>query len=350
MSYARPSLTEMIEQLVRDIESRLPGADARLGRSVLDVLARVDAGALYSLYGYIDFISRQVIPDSAEAEFLGRWCGVWGIARKSAAAATGLVGFTGAVGAVIPAGTVLGRSDGAQFALAADCTLTTGVGSGAVTASLAGLSSNTAAGATLTLVNPVAGVTSAATVGADGLTGGSDIEADDALRGRLLQRIQQPPMGGSKSDYVTWALKVPGVTRVWVYPGWQGLGTVGLTFVKDGQSPIIPGSTDVTAVQAALDLARPVTAQLTVFAPAAVPLNLSIHLSPDSTALRAAVQAQLVALIGREAVPGGTLYLSHIRQVVANAVGNGDSVISAPVADVTVTTGQITTLGTITWV
>lgn len=350
MSYARPSLSDLIEQLVRDLESRLPGADARLARSVLDVLARVDAGALYSLYGYVDFVSRQVIPDSAEAEYLERWAGVWGIARKPAAAATGKVAFTGAVGAVIPAGTVLGRSDGTQFALSADCTLITGSGSGTVTAALAGLASNTAAGATLTMVNPVAGVTSAATVGVAGLTGGSDIESDDDLRSRLLQRIQQPPMGGSKTDYVTWALKVPGVTRVWVYAGWQGLGTVGLTFVKDGQASIIPGGADVTAVQAAIDLVRPVTAAVTVFAPTAVPLNLTIHLNPDSTALRSAVQAQLAALISREAVPGGTLYLSHIRQVVANAVGNGDSVISAPAADVTVAAGQMTTLGAITWV
>ncbi|MBI4800443.1 MAG: baseplate J/gp47 family protein, partial [Desulfarculus sp.] len=87
-----------------------------------------------------------------------------------------------------------------------------------------------------------------------GLTGGADQEADAALLARLLYRIQTPPQGGAGSDYIRWALEVPGVTRAYVYPRRLGAGSVGLTVLMDDAAyGPIPSAEDVARVQAYID-------------------------------------------------------------------------------------------------
>src|SRR5262245_61945516 len=135
MPLTRPTLSELVDRAAADIEARLPGTDARLRRSVLNVLARMQAGAVHGLYGAIEFLPRQIIPAQAEPEYLERWCSVWGIPRVPAAAATGNVTFTGTNGAAIPAGTVVARSDGAEFTTTAPGVIAAGTATVAVAAS-----------------------------------------------------------------------------------------------------------------------------------------------------------------------------------------------------------------------
>lgn len=54
MPFNRPTLPQLIQRNITDIESRLPGRDARLRRSNLNVLAKVHAGAAHGLYGALD--------------------------------------------------------------------------------------------------------------------------------------------------------------------------------------------------------------------------------------------------------------------------------------------------------
>ena len=105
MPFQRPTLTDLQTQIAADIESRLPGADSQLRRSFLGVLSRAFTGSLHGLYGYLDFTSKQVFPDTAESEFLDRWAGIWGVTRKPAWPTSGTVTFTGTNGSVIPADT-----------------------------------------------------------------------------------------------------------------------------------------------------------------------------------------------------------------------------------------------------
>jgi uncharacterized phage protein gp47/JayE len=84
-------------------------------------------------------------------------------------------------------------------------------------------------------------------------------------------------------------------------------------------------------------------------APVAVPLNFTIFVTPNTADVKAAVTAELTDLLRREAVPGGTILLSHIREAISIATGETNHTISVPAADVAHTTGQIATMGTITW-
>jgi uncharacterized phage protein gp47/JayE len=348
MTFTRPSPFEIRERLASEIAVALPGADPRLRRSVEGILVRMTAIASHELHGHLDWITRQILPDTADDDVLERHASIWGITRIPAAPATGPVTFTGTPGATVPAATELRRGDDARYLLNADATIDGGgSATGTVTAVQAGAAGNTPAAAALTLLSPVVGVAPGAVVAAGGLAAGADAEADDALRARLLLRIQTPPAGGAARDYEAWALAVAGVERVWVLPLHLGLGTVGITFLTTGGA--VPGAPLVAAVQAAIDLVRPVTANVTVFAPATQAVNLTIDLSTDTVAIRAAILAELVDFFRREAQPAGTVRVSRISAAISAAAGEFSHVLSVPAADVVLPTGTIAVLGTVTW-
>lgn len=349
MGFQRPTLDQLIERTEGDIEARLPEANARLRRSLLGVLARVLAGAVHGLYGYLDWLAKQLFPDTAEREHLERWAGVWGVARRPAAAATGEVRFTGEDGRVIPAGTQLQRDDGMEYATDAEAVIAGGESVVAVTAGSAGADGNAEAGATLQLVSAIDGVEGEATVAGDGLAGGADLESDSALRARLLQRIQAPPHGGSAADYVSWALEVPGVAAAWTREAWMGLGTVGVLFTVDDEGDPIPTPEDIDRVTDHIAARRPVTAEVHVIAPTSVPLDPEIEVTPNTEAVRAAIRAEIEDLLERVRAPGVTVKVSQIHRAIALAEGIEDYTLIAPAADVTHEPQEVPVMGEIAW-
>jgi uncharacterized phage protein gp47/JayE len=346
MPFQRPSLAEIKS---RTEASRL-GLGALLRRSFLKVFARVVAGGSHLLHGHLDWASRQVLPDTADAEHLARWSSIWGVTRKTAAYAEGSVIFEGEDGVTIPAGTLIQRADGVRYATDNDVLISAGIAIAPVTAVLAGEAGNEEEGVDVAMVSPIAGVQASAEIAAGGFAGGADAESDADLRARLLLRIQQPPHGGAGFDYVAWALAVAGVTRAWVLPGWTGPGTVGLTFVMDGQvGSIFPSNDKVQEVEAYVEERRPVTADIVVFAPTAKNLNPTIQLTPNTAEVRAAVEASLDSLLRRTAVPGGTMLLSQLREAISIAAGESNNVLVSPVADVVSAPHELLVRGTVIW-
>ncbi len=354
MPWRRPTLSELTEQVATGFETELPGLDAHRPQAVAGVLSKVLGQGLNTIHAFAGFVARQVFPDTAEAEFLDRWARFWGVTRGGATPAQGLVLLTGQPAAAIPAGAILRSASGAEFAVSVGGALD-GMGRAtiAVTARVAGEASNIDPGAALTLVSPLAGVTTQAAVDALGVSGGSDAEDDASLLRRLLLRVQRPPHGGAAFDYVGWALDraahgVP-VTRAWVFPQGQGFSTVVLRFVCDGRPSILPTAAELAAVQAYVETQRPVTAEVFVLAPVALPVNFTITLNPNSIAVQTAVRIELEDLFAREAEPGGVLLISHIREAVSIAAGESDHVVVAPSANIAATPGQIPILGALTW-
>lgn len=353
MPFSRPGLSDLIQRNQADINSRLPGADAALRRTFVGVIGRVLSAVAHALYGYINWSSQQFLPDTADAEALDRMASLW--LRQSRLAAVVAVGFadlSGIDGSVIPAGTLLQRGDGVEYATTVEATIAAGVAAVAVAAVVAGADGNAVAGVGLTLVSPIAGVQSKATVAVGGLTGGADVESDDSLRARIITRMRQQPHGGSKLDYEQWAAEAhPDVTRVWVYP--QELAANGVTvriMTDDATANGIPDQTVIDVVQAYIDDVRPTTADPVVVAPIAVPLDVTISgLSPDTSVVRAAIEAELADLVRRDAEPGGVVLISRIREAISIAAGESDHVLVTPVADVAHSTGEIAVPGVITW-
>ncbi|WP_350649535.1 baseplate J/gp47 family protein [Pseudomonas sp. HY13-MNA-CIBAN-0226] len=349
MPFARPTLTELIERVITDISSRVTGVDsAVLRRSLLGIIGQSEAGAVHLLYGFLDWIAKQSIIDTAEKEYLERWAAIWKITRKTAGFAGGQAAFLGTIGSTILDGTIVQRQDGIQYKVLGDGVFGASPLAVPVLALEAGEAGNFDAGLPIFLLSPIAGVQSTGS-SATKIEGGVDTESDQRLLARLLARIQQPPHGGADFDYVMWALEVSGVTRAWVYPRQMGAGTVTVLFVCDDLPDIIPTPAKVAEVQAYINARRPVTAEVFVAAPIPDPLNMTIKLLPNTAAVRAAVTAEVADLIVRDSRPGAPTLISRLRESVSLAAGEADNAIVTPTADVPHATGHMATIGTLTF-
>lgn len=217
MPFVRPTRSELIALARTELETRLPGTDARLRRSVLDAIARVIAGAAHGFYGFLEFVGRQAFAHSAEGEFLRQWGALYGVQELAATFAQGIVEFTGTEFATIPLGTALRRADAREFITLAEGTVSGGIAQVSVISVEPGLDANTEAGVTLTLLSSLPGISADAEVIGDGITGGTDLESEESLRARIVARIRRPPGGGTVADYIARAKEYAGVTDVHVF-------------------------------------------------------------------------------------------------------------------------------------
>ncbi len=344
MPFETPSLPTLISRAQADL-----GSNA-LRHSDSQVLARAQAGTAFGLYGYLNWIIEQILPDTADEETLERIASLrLQQPRKAAEPAQGTVSFQAAAGAVLDVDTVLQAQDGRPYKVTAGVTTTAGVNQAAVEAVDAGTLGDAETGLTLSLVQPVEGIGGTFTVLAPGLTGGTAQESVESLRARVIRSYRVTPHGGNKDDYATWALECAGVTRAWCVRNYMGPGTVGVFFMRDDDDDPAPGAGEVAEVQAYIEERRPVTAEVYVLAPVIVPVVYQIRLDPDTSSVRAAVEAQLTDLHNREAGLGETLLVSHMREAISGSRGEWDHELVSPAADLAPTANQLLTYGGCVW-
>lgn len=361
MGFSRPALSELIDRALADIDARIEGADALMRRAVLRVLGMVHALAVHGLYGHQAYLARQILVDQADGEHLVRHASLWSTARLTGSAASGPVVCTGSEGAEISAGALALRGDGVEYAVQSTEVISGGEATVTFESTEVAADANAVAGVVLTFVSPAAGVDATATVDTGGLIGGSDPELDESLRARTQARIRNPPRGGHESDFVAWALEVAGTTRAWAFGRLPDIGQVTVLFVQDADPvSILPDAGELTAMETHLNghahpetgqtVGRNATVEMIVAAPTLTPQAYTIAVTPDTAAVRAAVEAELDDLHLREAAPGGTLYLSRIREAVSRAAGEFNNVVSVPSADVVAGAMVLLIRGTVTFV
>lgn len=352
MTFKRDTLQQIIDRTISDFELALPNGDVRIKGSTTFATALMHSKGTHGVLGYLDYLSRQILPTTADEEYLVGHGNMRDVPRKPAAKAKGSIQFTGSNGSTIPITTILQRSDGEQFSTDDQVTISAGVATVNVTALLGGLSGNTLSGDKLSLVSSISGVDAEATVQTGDIAGGSDIEEIEDWRMRILRRWRNPVLYGKTEDYVEWALEVPGVTRAWCFPKRSGPSTVGLTFVIDDgtvSSSIIPNSAKVAEVQAYIESVQPADPAVSVYAPAAVLLAPTIALTPNTSSVQATVQSELEDLLLRQGAPSSTLFLSEINEAISVAPGETDHVLSIIVANQIYDDAQIPVMGAITW-
>jgi uncharacterized phage protein gp47/JayE len=331
MPWQTPALKDVRTQVRDLIRGQLPGADANVPNSVLRVLSDNQGALCHLTLQYLDWLALQLMPDTAETEWLDRFAYIWLVnadgstGRKMATPAKGTATFFGQPsGTIIPQSTILAYANILQFETTAQITAADNGAPAPITALDPGSLGNLLPGTQLALVSSVAGVTNTATVVS--LQGGTDQETDDELRARVLERIRNPPMGGDAEDYVNWALRVPGVTRAWSYPLEMGIGTVTVRFMMDdlrADNGGFPLPIDIDAVDAYLETVRPVAVKdFFVVAPIPFPVDLHFaYLDSDDAATRAAITSSLLVTFFERAAPGLKWYRSWTDEGVAAAAG-----------------------------
>lgn len=361
MPWSTPTLRD-VRSMVRDnVRGSLPGADATVPNSVLRVLSDNQGALCHLTLQYLDWLALQLLPDTAETEWLDRHGDIWLVnadgstGRKVATNATGVAEFLGtAAGVTVPVGTLVtaygGRGD---YETIVEFVAHDVPSPGPIRAIDPGKAGNLLQGATLAVGNAlVAGLSSQATVVT--LEGGTDEETDDQLRVRVLHRIQQPPQGGAAHDYVQWALAVPGVTRAWCTPNEMGIGTVTVRFMMDdlrSENDGFPLGTDCAAVAAYIDTVRPVAVKdFWVVAPIKQRVDVAIdHLMPDTESIRAAIQQSLKAMLFHYAAPGQTIYAAWKSSAIIQTAGVVSFYLRNNVDDVMESPGHMAVLGDIAY-
>ena len=343
MPWSTPSLRE-VRTMVRDsVNASLPGADANVPNSVLRVMADTEGALCHLTLQYIDWLSLQLLPDTAEAEWLDRHGTMWLVnsdgstGRKLATLSSGTATFSGLVpGSIIPTGTQLETAarmpdgvdslyDVVTFETLADITTSTLTDvTGPIRALDPGTQGNLPPGTGMEFRTPVDGVSQTAAIVTVG--GGTDAETDNQLRARILKRIRNPPMGGDKNDYEQWALAVPGVTRAWCAPNEMGIGTVTVRFMMDDLRAAtggFPNADDIATVTAYLDTVRPVAVKdRFVVAPIPCPASFTISgLVKDSSSTRQAIIDSVSAMITDRAAPGETMWSAWVADAILEAPG-----------------------------
>ncbi len=360
MPFKRPTLPELDERIRSDITGavRMKGAATRaasvLRRSVVAIKSRVYAGACHLLYGYLDNLAKQRFVHSMDDEFLDAEGGMYGMERKGEDVARGKIAVTGAEGALVLLDRIYQHESGAQYKVVANNPVVDGSAVITLEAIAPGTAGNLLPGETMRPVQPVVGINDEAVVLEPGLTGGIGVESDDYWRERILRRKRQPPHGGAKHDYVAWALEVPGVTRAWSLPLWLGMGTVGVMIMRDNDLNPFPDEEHCRIVFAHIFKKRPVTADVHVFAPVPLRIDVAVKLSPNTDAAQRAVEDELSDLLFREGKPeevdaetGSKLYVSRISEAISSAVGEHHHYLIDPVNDIHVPANAVPYLGSV---
>lgn len=365
-----PSLSDLLQRARQGFRTYLPGSDAWIWPNNIYASAKVIAGMAFEVFGFADYISKMIfVSTSPDIETLRLHGTEYGLPQLPAAPASGKVTLTADGAITVATGAAFQRGDGITYLVTAGGVLVSaGTIEVPVTSSVDGATGNAVAGTPLSIVDGVTGPGNAtAAVGSGDIVEGADVEGIESYRARLLFRKRNPPHGGAASDYVIWARQVSGVSRVFVERLWAGGGTVRVFVFMDGIFPDgIPSSTAVLRVQEYIETVMPAGALLTVAAPVAHPINITIdNLVPDTPATREAIKDELREtflrlgrVAGSDTVHGGMPFLasptefslSWIYQAIANATGVTSFDLVAPASDTTLAIGETATLGTVAFV
>lgn len=347
MAFTPPDYEAIKAAILRDIANLLPDA-AVTADSDFGVRAAGTAAAVEGLHQHVQWIARQIFPDTADTETLEIQAALRGLTRKRSTTAEGAALFYGTPGATVPQSTEAKTVGGLALATSeAGVIGLDGTAQIPVLASAAGVAGNVLAGVVLTLTAAPAGVLSQAVV-ATALVGGTEAETDAGLLSRLLDIMSDPPAGGNKADWRRWAMAVDGVTAAYVFPLHRGIGTVDVCVTSGGG---LPSEDILDAVRAYLDEVRPASVRnFEVFAPSLVPVAVQAQARLSGVTLaqaQAAVEAALNSYF-ETLEPGDEVYLSRIEAAISGVSGIVDRVVTLPAANVGVTATQWARLGVVT--
>jgi uncharacterized phage protein gp47/JayE len=224
VSFKRDSLAVLLDRIYADYTSLFRPLDKTPRQNLLKVFASVDAGIYHHLLGDLDFLSKQIFPDTAGGQYLREH---WSSKTTPlyAIAASGEITVTGMVNKPVPSGVVFSATSGERYYLDTSYRLdTNGQAIVTVKAEDPGTQGNLAAGEKLSIISAIpTGVDSEAMVSGHGITGGADAE----YLVRVLLGLRNANRYGKPGDCAAWALDAsPEVSAAWEYTHFEVFGAV----------------------------------------------------------------------------------------------------------------------------
>jgi uncharacterized phage protein gp47/JayE len=353
MSPTPPSIQEISDNIITQLQSALNQTVPLLPRSFLRVLAKVAAGLWVLLYKYSGWVSLQSFVRTASVSSstingvavvpLVEWGRLIGIGDPAAGTQAELLVDIVVTnqGGTLPSGSqLLGTSAGVTYITVGAVSLNAATVPATVRAVAdqadgggVGTIGNLNAGETISFVSPLPNVQRDALV-VQQVTTGADAEDMEVYRERVVDRFQKLPQGGAYADYELWGAEPAGILHVYPYTS-ECAGQVDVyveaTPESSGDPDGIPTLAQLQEVSDAIErdesgLAsrRPAGALVNVFPITRLAFNVSVSgLSVDNLGQ---AQADITAALEeyfRERAPYiiGLSVLPRVDRITSSAIG-----------------------------
>lgn len=133
---------------------------------------------------------------------------------------------------------------------------------------------------------------------------GEDIETDNSLRQRAINKLKETPFAGNVADYQQFVTDIDGIGACLVVPIWNGPGTVKLAIITSSYE--IPTSAKIEEVQELVDPIQnqgqgigqaPIGHTVTVVAPTPYELTISANISVEPGKSLQSVEEDIITSI-----------------------------------------------------
>lgn len=332
MPYDAPKFDAIRARALREIRSLSADADITSDSDNF-VRASSTSAIAEGIHQQGSWTARQIFPDTADFEELKKHAATRGVYPKSATVAGSSIEIAGSPGVPLPVGSQV-RLIATGTVLFTTATVTVGldgIGTAPVSTVETGASLNGLEG-TAVLSSPPLGIDGNCTLAV--LVGGTDDEKRESLLGRYLDVLRFPPSGGSIADYRRWALSVDGVSTALIIPKRRGGNSIDVVITSAGR----PSSAAViTACQAYIETVAPAGADIWVFTPAVITVDIRLKLKLQAgfalADLQEPCESAAVGVID-PLVPLETLYVLRLTSAFSNLAGVIDLQLLTPASNV----------------
>jgi uncharacterized phage protein gp47/JayE len=323
MSFKRDSLAVLLDRVYANYTSLFRPFDKTPRKNLLKVFASVEAGMYHQLLGDLDFLAKQIFPDTAEGEYLREH---WSSKTPPlyAIAASGEVTITGIPHKPVPLGVVFGANSGEHYYLDKSYRLdANGQAIAAIKAENPGAQGNLAPGEKLSIISAIpAGIDSEAVVSGSGIIGGAEAETDEEYLSRVLATLRTPSRYGRKDDFALWARDASAeVSSAWEFKNFGVFGAVLIQVLKGNQLDGVSPVDNLAEVRNYINNNAP-PVFFEVRTPNIIPINPSASLLPheDSQVNRDLAENRMKTYMQVAAKPGAKITAGALRLAVIDGV------------------------------
>lgn len=258
MSDAENTFSAILERMKSNLNIDITSIEGTwtgdLLQAVANELARIYSMEIKPMYD-------KAFVRTARGEDLDNCCADYGILRNPAICAEGIVTICGIQGTY--KGIIVMADDVAFELIPNELVISsTGIVHTKCRCIKPGVVGNVPAGAVNKLAEPYIGIETVRNN--EAISGGYDMETDEALRSRTLEHIADPGTSGNIANYKEWALDVSGVESVQIFDLARGNGTVDIVITAEKNTVAQPSL--LAAVQEHIEKFRPIGANVVVYA------------------------------------------------------------------------------------
>ncbi len=297
MTYKRPTLKEISQRVQNHLEA------GGIAYSFKGLLGNAISGLSHILHGHIDYVVKQIRPDTATGEFLDQWANIFKVPRKGPQPTKVKVIIKADLAHSeerVSKDWLIDKFDFHLIGSEISHILTGDKQTIELCSEKLGIIEISLSSVVKMAIN---------TVGIEILEiakiiPGSETESDELLRHRLLRAIAYPPRGGTAMDYINWTESVASIRKAWVRTT-KMTGIAG--HIEIAFSPEVDGqyhSLTEELINNVFPRLAPADVQINVIKPKAIPIKIQFEVKPND--LTAKVWQEIDDIF-RKAEPKGFL-------------------------------------------